>query len=157
MKCEPVRSPNRRPRWRAARRREMKEQGVTPTQRQWVWCVAPERVEIPERMRRSAVRGLGQQADRVWLWWVDAKALIAMDRARGGRSDVTRAELRHCGMCGRPLAGAEAAVRRRMDESGPDGRRQVCSERCVEDMQSRVWLRLNPHFQTLKRRGLEAA
>lgn len=121
----------------------MKEEGTTPTSRQWIYCVQPQALPgIPDAMAKKAVQGLGQLRSRVWLWLIDSKALIALDRAAGGESLVTKAEFRSCPMCARPLVGVDAERRRLMDESGPDGRLQPCSPKCPQDAKTRIWLRM---------------
>lgn len=148
-----LRSPNRKPRYRTARRQAMKDAGVLPCRRQWVWGVQPQALlTMPAWALESAVRGLGRQAGdsfagMVWLWPVDARRLIRQDRDAGGRALTTRVELRHCPLCARPLMGHEAAVRRLLNESGPDGRRTACGGDCARDAQTRVWKKLNPAFR----------
>lgn len=138
-----LRSPNRKPRFRAARRREMKEQGTLPARRQWIYSIEPTGLEqLPEWAVENSVKGLGKTSRRVWLWDKDSKRLIGLDRSAGGRPRVTRAELRHCLNCGRPLVGIEAEQRRKLDESGPDGRRQPCGVDCERDKASRIWKKL---------------
>lgn len=142
VKVEP-RAPNRKPRFRAARRREMKAQGTLPARRQWIYSIEPQALEVlPEWATGNSVKGLGKTARRVWLWDKDSKRLIGLDRAAGGRPRVTRAELRHCLSCSRPLVGIEAEQRRKLDESGPDGRRQPCGVDCERDKASRIWRKL---------------
>lgn len=136
----------------------MKAAGITPCRRQWVWSVEPQVLRgmfIPQWARDAAVRGLGQQQDSVWLWWVDARRLIALDRAAAGRSKVTRAELRHCPVCGRPFVGIEAEKRRRLDESGPHGRNTPCGDACVRDAESRVWRKLDPFYRTAQAKEVQ--
>lgn len=138
------RSPNRKPRYRAARLREMKDQGTLPARRQWIYSIEPSALEVlPEWAIQNSVKGLGKTSRRVWLWDKDSKRLIGMDRAAGGRPRVTRAELRHCMACGRPLVGIEAEQRRKLDVGGPDGRKQPCGVDCERDKASRIWKKLS--------------
>lgn len=140
---------NRKPRFRAARRRELRSQGETPANRQWAWCVRPAALlELPDWVREAAVKGLGLMRDRAWLWPVDAKRLIRLDRGAGGRSEVTIIEVRHCGLCARPLIGAEAERRRKLDEQGPQGREMPCGDGCRDDRRTGIWKRLAPSFRT---------
>lgn len=123
----------------------MREQGtyVVPRRRGLVWLVAPDALfGIPEWARLEAVNGLGGTPDRVWLWPADAKKLISQARARGWRCRVTRTELRRCEVCGRPSVGLEAERRRKLDESGPQGRRLPCGDSCESDAASRIWKKL---------------
>lgn len=153
------RAPNRQPRFRKARRREMREQGtyVAPCFRQWVWLVTPDALfAIPSWAKGSAVHGLGEAPGRVWLWPGDARRLMDQARRRGWRCVVTRTELRHCPVCARPFIGAEAECRRKLNESGPDGRRRPCGPTCAPDAASRVWKKLNPAYRTITNRQAAA-
>lgn len=140
-----LRSPNRKPRWRVQSRREMREQGtyVVPRRRGWIWLVIPDALfVIPGWATLEAVRGLGRTPGRVWLWPGDGKKLVSQARRQGWRCTVTRTELRYCGACGRPLVSAEAERRRKLDESGPQGRQLPCGDSCESDAATRIWKRL---------------
>ena len=65
-----------------------------------------------------------------------------MDRAAGGMPEVNRVELRFCPVCSRPLIGHEAANRRKLDESGPEGRKLPCGANCEREAASGIWRRL---------------
>ena len=131
---------NRQPRWRRARRQAMKAQGITPAERQWIWNVRIGGLAaIPDWARDAAVRGLGQTETTVWLWPVDGRRLVKQDRAAGGLPEVQVVEVRRCQVCSRPLVGVDADRRRRLDESGPDGRSIPCSDQCRRDRDTKVW------------------
>lgn len=135
----------RKPRWRAARRREMKMRGITPANRQEVWCVQPSALlKVPDWVFRRAVKGLGSLPyyHQVWLRPRDAKRLCALDRMAGGRSHVTKTEFKRCHVCARPIIGAQAAERRKVIESGPAGRLTPCGPTCERDRELGVWTRL---------------
>lgn len=135
----------RQPRWRTARRQAMKDAGILAARRQWIWLVEPDRLfAIPGWAREAAVKGLAKSAERVWLWPVDAKRLRSEVSRSGWRCRLTRAELRHCGVCARPLIGTEAERRRKMDEAGPEGRQQPCGAQCEKEAAQGVWRALNP-------------
>lgn len=134
---------NRQPRYRAARRREMKAQGTIPANRQWIWCVRPGVLTpIPEWARQLAVKSLGIGSDFIWLWPVDARRLIKQDREAGGLPEVQVFEARRCKRCGRVMIADEAVKRRKLDTSGPDGRKLPCGPRCDEDRRTMVWKKL---------------
>lgn len=138
-----VRSPNRKPRWRAARRRELRDRGIQPQSHRWAYSVRPEALgSIPTWARRSAIRGLGQYDGRVWLWRRDARLLMIEDRQHGGQPDVIRVEVKRCDVCYRPLVGRDAVERRRLNESAPGGCRLPCGLSCERDRASKVWRKL---------------
>lgn len=140
---------NRQPRYRAARRQAMRESGTRPANKEWVVNVEPKSLcAIPDYFLERAVKGLGEQSGRVWLWPTDARELVNMDRAAGGLSVVRRVEFRRCEMCARPLLGDEAIRRRQMDESGPAGRALPCGEHCQRDRDTRIWKKLTPTART---------
>ena len=154
-----LRSPNRKPRYRARHRQEMKDAGIVPTKRQWAWNVRPQVLKLlllPSWVQGVRIRGLGWSAGSVWLWQVDARRLIREDRRAGGRAVVVRTELRHCPQCARPLVGAEAEKRRLLNESSPDGVLQPCGGNCARERELGVWRTLNPHYR-LARRSREVA
>jgi hypothetical protein len=145
-----LRSPNRKPRWRAARRQAMKQGGVMPSRRQWAWNVRPQALKsllMPEWVREAAIKGLGQGVDSVWLWPTDAVRLIWQDRRAGGHPLVVKAELRHCSVCGRPCVGNEAEKRRLLNESGVQGLETPCGADCLRDRTLNVWRKLDPYFR----------
>lgn len=127
----------------------MKEAGILPCRRQWVWLVEPDRLfAVPEWAREAAVRGLGRLSDKVWLWPTDARKLNREAYKAGWRCLMTRTELRHCSVCSRPMVGIEADQRRKLDESGPNGRLQPCGLNCEREAKIGVWRALNPHART---------
>ncbi len=145
-----LRSPNRKPRFRAARRQAMMDAGIVPSKRQWAWNVRPQVLKLlllPGWVEGVRIRGLGWSAGSVWLWQVDARRLIREDRRAGGTPMVIRAELRHCPQCARPLVGADAEKRRLLNESGVDGVKQPCGVDCGRDRALRVWSTLDPYFR----------
>lgn len=135
---------SRKPRFRAARRREMKTAGILPSRRVWVWLVQPDPLfKVPETTQQ--VKGLGNRPGYLWLWPADAKKLMAQVRRAGWKCDASKVELRHCSVCERPLMGNEAQQRRLLDESGPGGRLLQCGAKCKEEAESGIWRKLNPH------------
>ena len=140
----------RKPRWRAARRREMKARGITPPNRQEVWSVKVSALKsLPDWASHCAVQGLGSLPRQVWLRPAKAKLLIALDRAAGGRSLFSKSEFRHCEMCARPLIGIEAEKRRRSIEISPLARMLPCGPGCARDRELKTWKKLAPSYRTL--------
>lgn len=133
---------NRKPRWRGPLRKAMKEAGVPAPRRQWIWSVMPGAIDVPQWALKVAVRGLGEQDGRVWLWPTDAKKLFVEDSAAGGMPQLNIAEVRYCKVCWRPLIGSDAENRRELDESGPGGRKLPCGETCFRDNRTGVWRKL---------------
>jgi hypothetical protein len=135
---------NRKPRFRAARKREMREKGITPCQRLWVWSVRPSApILVPEWAREAAVKGLGSLNEQLWLWPVDGLRLLEHFKRYGVHCHVTRQEFRHCQVCCRPLIGQDAEKRRVLDESGAGGRYLPCGVDCERDRESRLWTKLS--------------
>jgi hypothetical protein len=131
---------NRKPRWRAARRREAKAQGQPIPNRQEVWNVqVTALLAIPDAILRSAIVGLSVQSNAIWLRRGTAKLLIVLDRAAGGRSLVTKAEYKRCNLCNRPLLGPEAANRRYLIETVPEANSVPCSSNCQQDRDLKIW------------------
>jgi hypothetical protein len=142
---------NRKPRWRATRRREMKAQGVTPPNRLRVWSVRiSELLDMPDWVSRFAIQGLGTLPRQVWLRPWKAKLLLTLDRAAGGRSEYSKTEFRRCELCARPLIGTEAEARRRLLESCPKARTTPCGPNCLRDREIGLWKKLAPRS---RRRG----
>jgi len=133
----------------------MKARGITPPNRQEVWSVQVSAlVNLPDWVSRCAVQGLGSLPRQVWLRPAKAKLLIALDHAAGGRSQVTKTEIKHCHMCARPLIGVEAEQRRKLIESGPLARTLPCGPNCALDRELKTWKRLAPSYRTLRAAAL---
>lgn len=123
----------------------MKEKGILPAKRQWIWLVEPERLfAIPAWAQLAAVKGVGNQPGRIWLWPSDARKLMREAGSSGWLCNAQKFEFRHCSQCERPYIGDEAAKRRLLDESGPEGRLLPCGPECERDAGSGIWRRLNP-------------
>lgn len=133
----------RKPRFRAAARRALREQGIKSTYRSWAWSVEPAALSfVPDWVLESQIPGLGEQPGRYWLIRQDALALKDLDRAAGGVSRITKIEIRYCEVCWRPLIAQDAERRRKMDQSGPQGRQMPCGPQCVEDGKRGTWKKL---------------
>jgi hypothetical protein len=129
---------NRQPRYRAERRRAMKAQGITPTNRQQVWGVKfiagnlAARSLAQHRIPALAIGGY------VWLKVRHAKLAVKMGWAR----QVIKTEFKRCLLCHRPLIANEAERYRKLLESSPDARSLPCGPRCEQERSSRLWDRL---------------
>ena len=131
---------NRKPRFRAARRRGLKEQGITPVNRQEAWYVRPSALPaIPDEILKVAIPGLGPASGGVWLGPRAAKRLMAIDR---GWHEVTKTEFKRCPLCSRPTVAAEAEKLRKQMESAPNGRSLPCGPKCEEERASGFWTKI---------------
>lgn len=127
----------------------MKAAGILPCRRQWAWLVTPDNLfGIPQWAQAAAIRGLGKINGRVWLWPTDARKLVREARTAGWQCSVTRVELRHCAVCERPWVGSDAEHRRKLDESGSEGRLLPCGPDCYRDKEAGIWRKLNPSART---------
>lgn len=142
MSTQSVLYRNRQPRYRLARRRALKAQGIKPTNRVRAWHVTPSALTtLPEWILERRLTGLSSSPRGIWLHPSDAKRLCAFDRAAGGHSLVTKTEYRHCELCSRPLIGPEAENRRHLLETGALARTLPCGPNCVRDQELRTWER----------------
>jgi hypothetical protein len=131
---------SRKPRWRAARRQEMRARGITPPLRWEVWRIrVSPLLSVPDWARQASICGLPCTANEVWLRPRRAKLLLCMDRARGGYSEFTKTEFRRCDLCDRPLVGSEAEKRRLSIEADSSGRALACGENCERDRKLGTW------------------
>lgn len=127
---------NRQPRYRAARRRALRSQGVTPRNRQEAWGVKFITGSVAAAsLARHRIPGLAI-GGYVWLKVRDAKLAIRMGWAR----EVIKAEFKRCLLCHRPLIGSEAEQYRKLLESGASP--LLCGSRCEQERISRLWYRL---------------
>lgn len=135
-------SPNRKPRWRAARRQALNAQGITTTDRQRVWNVRPTALlTIPKEFLERALPGLVALPGSVWLLPNDARTLLRLDRAAGGYSVITKTEFKCCTLCRRPILANEAEERRQVMESSPTARTLPCGSNCAQDRELKLWTR----------------
>jgi len=135
---------NRKPRYRAARRREMKAQGITPVNRQKVWCVtvgfsAADHKVVPAWASEHIIGGL-----RVWpndFWLRPRLAIALMKYLRMVRVDysVCKSEYKPCELCGRPVVGSAAEELRKQMGSSPKGRSLPCGKNCDKDREMGLW------------------
>jgi hypothetical protein len=147
----------RKPRWRAARRRELKARGITPSNRQRVWCVQPTALLAnPDyvMLMRRAVPGLSPLPGWIWLRPGAAKLLCALDRAAGGWCQVVHSEFKRCALCARPLIGSDAAALREAIESSPTAKLQQCSPGCARDLDLKIWTRGVPSYRAIAQKPL---
>jgi hypothetical protein len=136
---EPLGHRNRKPRWRAQLRKEIRCQGLETTNRREIWSVRPSGMsEIPASIKRCEIYGLAPIAGRIWLRATAAKKLCKLNRDRGGFNLITKTEFRHCEVCARPLIGLEAAKRRiQLDNKMP--RTTPCGPNCERDAKTGLW------------------
>jgi hypothetical protein len=121
---------NRKPRYRAARRRERRAQGITPVNRQYIWSVS-----APTFLEFQPIYGLARVPGRIWLFPGAARGLL-----RGVKGClVERFEFKRCELCHRPLVGSEATTYRKLLESG---RNIPCGSTCDRDQSLKLWTRL---------------
>jgi hypothetical protein len=114
---------SRKPRWRAARRQEMRARGTKPPLRWEVWRIrVSPLLTVPDWARQASIRGLPCAPNEVWLRSWGAELLLRIDRVRGGYSEFAKTEFRRCDVCYRPLIGSEAEKRRLSIEADPAGR-----------------------------------
>jgi hypothetical protein len=131
---------SRKPRWRAARRQEMRARGIKPPLRWEVWWIrVSPLLTVPDWARQASIRGLPCAANEVWLLSWRAELLLRIDRARGGYSEFTKTEFRRCDVCYRPLIGSEAEKRRLSIEADSAGRTLACGEICERDREVGTW------------------
>jgi hypothetical protein len=131
---------NRKPRWRAARRREMRERGTPIPNCQEAWNVqVTALLAIPDTILQRALVGFSVLPNSIWLRRGTAKLLIALDRAAGGRSVVTKIEYKRCNLCNRPLIGAEAAKRRLLLETDPTTKAKPCDLNCTRALELKIY------------------
>lgn len=126
---------NRQPRFRAARRRLLKAEGITPRNRQEIWGVKFVRGMIPPILEPYVIHGLAD-GGYVWLKRRGAKLALRMGWAR----EMIRTEFKRCLMCHRPLIGMEAESYRTLLELSPVA--VPCGSRCEFERLSRLWDRL---------------
>jgi hypothetical protein len=132
----------------------MREKGITPCQRLWVWSVRPSApILVPKWARAAAVHGLGSLNEQLWLWPVDGQRLIEHFKRYAVHCHVTRQEFRHCEVCGRPLIGQDAERRRVLNESGAVGRYLPCGADCERDRESRLWMKLSTQSSKTRARA----
>lgn len=131
---------NRWPRQERIQRKEQKRvlrnKGVRPTRKQWVICVETTAIEIPAWALAKSDKRLSSSEHHVWFRGRNngrAKILERQDKAAGGKPELTAVEWRLCPVCGRMLLSLEAAARRRLDESGVNGRQIGCSGECGKE------------------------
>lgn len=130
---------NRKPRWRAAQRRALKEQLGVVANRHVLWRVTVTRVRSFPAWLKGKSYGLSVGTNYMWLRPAKAMSLIILDRNVGGNPWFIKAEFRPCDRCARPLIGEEAAKRRELLNSNPQGRFLPCGSACEKDRQSRLW------------------
>lgn len=152
--------PSQPPLWyreRGARRiyrRNAKAWGVKVPALKTVVLVKTEIVAIPAWALAKAVPGLKAEPGSVWLYRIAANALAQLDRAEGGRPQLTPVFYRRCGLCSRGLIGRDAELRWEQDREweGRKGRHErdpahrgtyadggnptPCGQDCVERQQA---------------------
>lgn len=114
---------------RVARKAELRQHGIAVTKPSYAWQVWPSVISIPSWCK--PVKGLPRDSRYVWLRRSAAVKLARLDRERGGRPMVLRAEYRICKICKRSLLGELAKARRMLDESCPAGDQLPCGPDCA--------------------------
>lgn len=129
----------RRRAWRRQVKQDLRRSGNPAARRQWAVCVCLTAIPMPEWAARKRIPGLTFTESTAWLHRRDAKFLIAQDRECGGSATYAETEYRRCGVCGRPLLGDDAALRRRLDESARTGRMKPCGSECIAASKDGRW------------------
>jgi hypothetical protein len=137
--AEPLNPLQKRRAWRRELKAEFKVRGIEAAHKQWIVCVRPTAIPMPAWVAGKRIAGLTFTESTVWLPRPDAKYLIALDRENGGSATYAETEYRRCMVCARPLLGADAELRRRMDESTPTGRMMPCGSECIEASKDGRW------------------
>jgi hypothetical protein len=117
---------------RINRRFDLRQLGRTPAKEQYVYCVAPEIIAIPQWAFEHAVRDLESTGEYVWLWSQSlALKLCRLDYDEGGHPDLMRIRVKRCQVCGLLRVNVLASFRGELDESAPDGRKLPCGPECL--------------------------
>lgn len=125
--------------WRRELKAEFRARGIQAARKQYIVCVRLTAIPMPAWVQGKRIAGLTFTNAIVWLPRPDAKYLIELDRENGGTATYAETEYRRCGVCGRPLLGADAELRRRLDESTATGRMMPCSSECIEAERDGRW------------------
>ena len=134
---------NRKPRYRRPRRRALKAQGILPTIRSFAWCVVVNDTKIlPTWLKDHLIPGLSSVNGMFWLRPAAAASLAAMMHTIRVGYRITKTELKHCEVCGRPTVGTEAEQLRRQMESAVGARQLPCGPNCARDNASGLWRKL---------------
>ena len=132
-----LKSPNRKPRWRAAHRRALRERGPVPEQ-QRVFLVEPTALpEIPEWAEKRRVKGLGSMQGQIWLFLSPARHLMRLDREAGGTPRHVEVEFKRCLVCSRPLIASQAEGYRKQLEAGD--RSLPCGKDCAQARDLKIY------------------
>lgn len=122
---------------------ELKVRRIREARVKRIWLVSLSAIPMPAWAADRRIPGLSFGPSTVWLRPSDARFLLARDRECGGTPRFSETEYRPCPVCHRPLLGAQAAERRRLDESCNTGRQLPCGEDCIEASKDRRWKRLD--------------
>lgn len=128
-----------RRRWRLERKRELRDRGIQPARLERILAVRITEIEMPAWAHERRIRGLSFDDTFVWLRRRDARYLMRLDYEAGGRPRWTETEFRRCPVCGRPLIGDDARMRRDLDESCVTGRQRPCGAECLEAARDKRW------------------
>jgi hypothetical protein len=159
---------NRQPRWRAARRQEMRICGIVPANRQKVWCVRCSGVgHIPQWIHEQILKPIFEKRVGgltffsspfvlVWLRPKQAKRLIGTLRTHNIWYEVIESEFKRCQLCSRPLISLEATKLRTQIESSPSGRSLPCGPNCGKDRESGLWRLLSRSEKECEEENIKA-
>jgi hypothetical protein len=125
--------------WRLERKRELAFKGVKATRIHRIHAVRITAIPMPEWVRERAIPHLSFSESFAWLRRRDAWLLMRADRDAGGQPYSTETEFRLCPVCGRPLIGDDARMRRDLDESCMTGRQIPCGSECLDAARDRRW------------------
>jgi hypothetical protein len=130
----------RKPRWRAARRKTMKDAGITTTYRQRVWIVTLKKWNLlPAWLKEKVFFPRNPIPGTFWLKPADAMGLMMFCRTIRVGYSYQITEFKRCPICRRPTVGSEAMKLRAQMESSPKGRELPCGPNCLKDAESKLW------------------
>ena len=128
-----------RRRYRRERLKEMRVFGIQATRRVRILGVRITAIPMPEWVEEKRIQGLSSSESFAWLRKRDARFLMALDYAAGGKPHCSETEFRRCPICSRPLIGEAAQMRRETEESCRTGRMIPCGADCIEAERDGRW------------------
>jgi len=128
-----------RRRRRLEHKEELRNRGIQPARIHRVMGVRITAILMPDWARARSIEGLSVSDSFGWFRPSDARFLMRLDREAGGEPRSAEAEYRRCEVCGRPLIGEAARMRRELDESCRTGRQLPCGQECLDAARDGRW------------------